>query len=160
MIAMRTSVIFVFLLAIAVGCDSIVGTASTTSAEPSNEQVQFCRDALFIDPSIEIGAIGFFKRPDFRFDAIAFKFTAEAQDAQQIFLHEGLASDKMLAETFGMLPKVAVGEKWWNPESAELFSDTITTVVSGDTKTQEFCVATSQGDDGELIVYVYARIGQ
>ena len=154
--------ILVMLLVVAglaaVGCDSLLGTASISTDRPTDEQIQLCRNVMFLEPTVEIVPLGFFRRPDFQYDAIAFKFQAKTNGVENIFVDQQIQADELAGENFAIQPKVAVEESWWTPEDAERFSGNISMLQQAYNRTQELCFAVSQSDQTTLTVFVYARI--
>ena len=145
------------------GCSDPFGTEAVATESPSSEQIQRCREAMFIDTDVVIEAIGYHRRPDFRFNDFAFKFTTTADHIDQIFDSNAIPSSEFVGSKFedsefhpGKFLDVA--ESWWDPQSMPLKIARYSNPAAKRSETQFATIGLSRNDDGSFVVFVRARV--
>lgn len=105
-----------------VGCSHIpfpgFAPAISTST-PTDDQVQFCRKAMYIDEKLRIHPIGFYLQSGMD-DLVRFKFIAETDDSSKLFdpRHVDSAKFKARGDLNGLHPDSDT--PWWDVSSRPL----------------------------------------
>lgn len=136
------------------GCNlDYIPNTDVTTTSPTNEQVQYCRDVMYINPDLEIQPVGYSIRTGLD-DEIRFKFIAQTNDPSQLFDTTHVDSQKFLKEFNPSMLKPEAGEAWWDLSSRQLQGADFIVPPPGSQGSRGLNIAYSKNDDGTLTVYV------
>ena len=149
----------VFVLALAAGCSpDMLGTEPLSTTTPTSQEVDFCRHAMFIRSAAEIEPVGFFRQPDFQFDAVVLKFHVKTPDIESVFKPEFIAplkfSKRESLPGFGR----TVAAQWWDTHLHELTGFDCDSLPANECKTRALSVGVAKSAGDEYTVYAYARV--
>ena len=151
---MRTVTLLVIFLSL-IGCQTDFmgygGNISTTT--PTPEQVQYCRDVMYINPELEIKPIGFFLQPGMD-DVIRFKFIANTDDPSLLFDSTHVDSSKFGADLRIYTLNPEATESWWDISSQTLIGGNFLVPPPDSPGTRGLNIGFSNNDDGTLTVFV------
>ena len=102
------------------GCDPFETQPSTVTTNPSAEQVQHCRDLMYINPNVEISPLGHCRDYGFQDDAVHFKFTAMTDNPNEIFQRKFVPSEKLLPRDALRPPRYGLADAWWDASKQSL----------------------------------------
>ena len=98
------------------GCGNLDGTKPSTSTQsPTAEQIQHCREIMYINPDVAITADGHCADYGFQDNAIHFKFTTSAKSIDEIFEAGIVPPGKLGARQTIAPPRYGLADNWWNP---------------------------------------------
>ena len=108
-----------------VGCDFGNVPESTTTTSPSVEQVNRCRNIMYIDPKLEIESLGHCHDYGFQDDAIHFKFRTTTDSISSIFQPKYVSHEKFIARQLMSPPRYGLAAEWWDAKQSLLGGDFI-----------------------------------
>jgi hypothetical protein len=149
-----TSIIFVLVGAL-VGCqtDFLGYPTSTSTTAPTKEQIQYCRDVMYLNPAVKIEPLGFFLQPGMD-DVIRFKFVAQTDDPATVFDTAHVDSRKFGPDfrLNALAPDAA--DKWWDVSKQTLTGGNFSVPPPNSTGTRGLNIGYTKNADGTLMVYV------
>ncbi len=126
---------------------------STTS--PTSEQIQYCREVMYINPELKIDPKGYYLQPGMD-DIIRFKFTAKTDDPKVMFDSSQVDSSQYatgfnIAE---LAPNSEANSGWWDVGSKELTGANYVVPPPNSAGMRGLNVGYVNNEDGTLTVYV------
>jgi hypothetical protein len=90
-----------------------LGGLPTRTTSPTDEQVAYCRDWLFINPDMEIEPLAYYLKPGMDYQ-VRFKFTAKTNAPGQVFDSQRIESSEFVTD-FPFPPgESSHNEDWWD----------------------------------------------
>ena len=143
-------------LVVLTGCGDPFGTPPPdVTTKPSAKQIQYCRDVMYINPKINITPVGYYYEHGFQDDSIAFKFVAQAERIDEIFLAEFVPPSELVERTSSHGLDYSIGEKWWDPSGQTLIGDNFSVPPPNSQGTRALNVGIIDNGEKSFTVYVY-----
>jgi hypothetical protein len=152
---MRALAVLLAVLLLLPGCQTDFtgyGPAVSTTT-PSPDQVQRCREVMYINPKLTIQPLGFFLQPGMD-DVIRFKFVAQTNDPSALF-DPAKVDPRKFKDGFGgfaLDPKAK--EPWWDAPKRTLIGGQFTVPPPNSQGTRGLNIGYEKNDDGTLTVFV------
>lgn len=121
------------------------------SAPPTGQQVEWCRDTMFINAELEITPMGFHREPGID-DMVCFKFIAHTTDLASVFHRDVIDHSEFSSEDMTFLRSRLDGgidSDWWDHAEHELVGGAFNVPVACGQ-----CVGFAPNSDGTHTVYV------
>lgn len=152
---MRATLVIFFLFAAFVGCrtDFLGYPASTTTTTPTKAQIQYCRDVMYLNPSVKIEPLGFFLQPGMD-EVIRFKFVAHTDDPAQIFDAAQVDSKKFGVGFHLSALEPGATDEWWDVSKHSLTGGNFSVPSPKSSGTRGLNIGYTKNADGTLTVYV------
>ena len=139
-----------------VGCGDPFGTPPPDATiNPDANQIQYCRDVMYINPDIKIKTLGYYYQHGFQDDSIAFKFTANADAIGDIFLEEFVPKAKLIVRKSSYGLDYDIGEKWWDPTGKNLKGGNFVVPPPNAQGARALNIGIIDHGDNSFTVYVY-----
>ena len=144
---MRSTSILILVCAVT-GCQTDYSTTT-----PTKEQIQYCREVMYLNPDVEITPLGFFLQPGMD-DTIRFKFIAQTNDPSKLFdgTHVDSTQFKTDFHVYALQPDAP--EKWWDVSAQSLTGENFSVPPPNSTGTRGLNIGYIKNADGTLTVYV------
>ena len=143
-------------LLVLAGCaDPFETPPPDVTSKPSAKQIQYCRDVMYINPKISITPIGYYYEHGFQDDSICFKFVAQAERTDEIFLAAFVPPSEMVERTSLHGLDHNIGEKWWDPAGQTLIGGNFTVPPPNSQGTRALNIGIIDNEDNSFTVYVY-----
>ena len=157
MISRKSSILLLIAISFALsGCDSMLGVKPpVVSTTPNQEQVDYCRKVMYINPEIEIEPIGYYYEYGFQDDLICFKFDALTDDYAKIFQADVLPVEKLVTQERSRHLDRDIGQKWWDPPKSKFIGGDFSVPDPRTKGDRGFSVAVVANGEGRFTVYVY-----
>ena len=152
---LSTQMLWLFLLTITfqLGCDSFNPPPCTSTTNPTDEQIKYCRAVMYINPDVEITPLGHCHDIGFQDDVIHFKFKVIAKDTSSIFQPKFVSPDEMVQREPMTPPRYGLVDQWWDAADHLLYGGDFTVP---DPKTQGnrgLNIGVVENSDGSFTVY-------
>ena len=140
-----------------VGCsfDPFGTPPPDVTTSPSRQQIQYCRDVMYIDPELVLKPLGYYYEHGFQDDQIAFKFIAKTDQIENIFDVEFVPPAELVARKSNSGLDRDIGEKWWDAQTKTLVGGNFTVPPPGSQGTRALNVGIADNGDATFTVYVY-----
>jgi hypothetical protein len=137
------------------GCDiDFLGyPPPTITVTPTPQQIQYCRDVMYINTDVEIVPLGFYFEPSLD-DLIRFKFVANTNDPTKLFDSTQVPASKFSTD-FGVdALRPEAKESWWDVGSQKLTGGSFSVPPPKAQGSRGLNIGYKSNDDGTLTVYV------
>ncbi|QDU45990.1 hypothetical protein Mal52_44870 [Symmachiella dynata] len=124
-----------------------------STATPSPEEIQYCRDVMYINPDLDIEPLGFSLQSGMD-DVIRFKFLAKTDDPSKIFdaTHVDSAKFKSDFGVYALDPDAK--DDWWDVSSQTLVGGNFTVPPPKSQGTRGLNIGFTENDNSTLTIYV------
>lgn len=144
-----------FIVCCLAGCQTdFMGFPNPTSTTaPTPDQIQYCRDVMYINPDLDVEPLGYYIQPGMD-DVIRFKFIAKTGDPSELFdpKHVDSAEFKTDFRVSAMDPKAT--DKWWDISSQKLTGGNFSVPPPNAPGGRGLNIGYTKNADGTLTVYV------
>ena len=140
-----------------VGCsfDPFSTPPPDVATNPSQQQVQYCRDVMYINPEIVLKPHGYYYEHGFLDDQVAFKFVTESEKIESIFNAKFVPPSELVERKSISGLGRDIGEKWWEPQNHALIGGNFTVPPPGSDGARGLNIGILDNGDSTFTVYVY-----
>ena len=143
-------------LPIVVGCsfDPFDTPPPDVTTSPNQQQIQYCRDVMYINPELVLTPLGYYHEHGFQDDQIAFKFIARTDQIKNIFNVKFVPPAELVTRTSNYGLDVAIGETWWDIQNKTLVGGDFCVLPPGSPGSRALNIGISDNGDSTFTVYV------
>ncbi len=139
------------------GCsfDPLGTPAPEITTTPGRQQIQYCRDVMYIHPELVLEPVGYYYEHGFQDDQIAFKFIARTRQLDGIFDPAFVPPSELVTRKSNIGLERDIGQPWWDSHTQTLIGGNFTVPPPGSQGTRGLNVGIADNGDDTFTVYVY-----